>query len=360
MAEPAPAAGANPPVVAPDELTKHGWPPPEKELETWMMNTVKEGDAGARFLRTMLQMNPAYGTYLQTDPDLVSVVAMFSKRIKTKVSQYDTPANIPPTILTQPLCELVWRVVGYVMHSVVELEEEANMPVPKEASGMIRMLLHTNTTLSNKLNESRRTYLKELSEHRDKQRRISKVAAAAVANLTEQPIMFFEPLEYILDETTKDFIRESVVERIKLEMRQAFANNDDNSEMQKYIDELETQLEAMKAEMKNIKAANNRMEAQMASYKEKDESQREEIRTLKEGNKEKDKTLAERDQEIQKLKDEILNKNNRIKHLETKLGEIPAPSTANEVEVQFDDNTEEMEQMRQKNCHARRGQQEDV
>jgi len=202
-------AAAEPGVVVPpvvQDEPKSAWPPPEEQLEKWMMNTVKEGDSGAKFLRSMLQMNPAYGTYLQTDADLVNVVAMFSKRIKTKISQFDTPANIPPAALNQPLCEMVWRVVGYVMHGVIELEEEANMPVPKEASGMIRMLLHTNTQLSNKLNELRRVYLKELSEHRDKQRRISQVAARAISNLQEQPIMFFEPLEFVLDETTKDFV----------------------------------------------------------------------------------------------------------------------------------------------------------
>merc|ERR1719487_2296678 len=105
------------------------------------MNTVKEGDPAAKFLRSMLNMNPAYGVYLQTDEDLVNVVFMFTKRIKAKLSQFENLGSVPPMALTQPLCELVWRVVGHVMHSVVDLEEEANMPVPKEASGMVRMLL---------------------------------------------------------------------------------------------------------------------------------------------------------------------------------------------------------------------------
>eukprot|EP00438_Fugacium_kawagutii_P000060 Skav215906 [mRNA] locus=scaffold1542:166807:168680:- [translate_table: standard] len=43
---------------------------PEKaELERWLMNTVKDPDPGAMFLRQVLQMNPAYGGYLQSDKD---------------------------------------------------------------------------------------------------------------------------------------------------------------------------------------------------------------------------------------------------------------------------------------------------
>eukprot|EP00913_Durusdinium_trenchii_P029322 g27489.t1 len=43
---------------------------PEKaELERWMMNTVKDPDPGAMFLRQVLQMNPAYGSYLQSDQE---------------------------------------------------------------------------------------------------------------------------------------------------------------------------------------------------------------------------------------------------------------------------------------------------
>merc|ERR1711977_140412 len=96
------AAAAPPPAEAPSggggadtnqsDADKGKWPPPEEQLEKWMMNTVKEGDSGAKFLRTMLQMNPAYGTYLQTDQDLVNVVLMFSKRIKTKIAHFEAPS----------------------------------------------------------------------------------------------------------------------------------------------------------------------------------------------------------------------------------------------------------------------------
>jgi len=335
-ADPAAAAGAN------------AWPPPDETLEKWMMNTVKEGDPAARFLRTMLRMNPAYGAYLQTDSDLVNVVQMFSKRIKTKISQFESPAHIPPQALTQPLCEMLWRVVGYVMHGVVELEEEANMPVPKEASGMIKMLLHTNSSLSNKLNELRRVYLKELSGHRDKARRISDTAARAVENLKEQPIMFFEPLEFILDDTTKDFVRESVVERLKLEMRNAFQTNDDNAEVTKYIEELEEANEALKEEVKTCRATINRLENQNQTIGDREKKQAEELRNQKQQNEEKTKLLAELEAKVKQMEDDINKKNARIEHLEGKLGEAPTVITETVKEIQYADNSEEMEEISSK------------
>merc|ERR1719181_2591656 len=146
---------------------------------------------------------------------------------------------------------------------MIELEEDANMPVPKEAAGMVKMLLHTNTQLSNKLNDMRRVYLRELALYRDKEREITKTAERAIATLQEQPIMFFEPLEFVLDETTKDFVREAVVERIKLEMRTAAMNSDDNAEMTRYIEELETEVDHLKSELKTVRASNNRLEEQM-------------------------------------------------------------------------------------------------
>jgi len=339
-----------PPAVAhsPDEIEKGTWPPPEEQLEKWMMNTVKEGDTGARFLRTMLQMNPAYGTYLQTDTDLVNVVHMFSKRIKTKISQFDSPSNVPPQILTQPLCEMVWRVVGFVMHGVIELEEEANMPVPKEASGMIRMLLHTNSQLSAKLNDLRRVYLKELSAHRDSQRNVSKIATRAIANLHDQPIMFFEPLEFVLDETTKDFVREAVVERMKLEMRTSAMNSDENAEMTKYIEEIEKELDDLKNELKTLRANNNRLEEQMKTMGVREEKTREDLKFHRTANEEKGKQIVEMEETIKKLTGDIGQKDKKIAFLEGKLAEGSSAAAEVKTEVQYADNSEEMEELSQK------------
>merc|ERR1712203_469405 len=93
------------------------------------------------------------------------------------------------------------------------------LPVPKEAAGQVKMLLQTNVVLSKKLNEMRREYLRELSRHRDQQRKLSESSLRALNALQEAPIMFSEPLSYVLDETTKAFVKEVVEEKIKLEQR---------------------------------------------------------------------------------------------------------------------------------------------
>lgn len=181
------------------------------------MNTVKDNDAGSSFLRTLLQMNPAYGAFLSSDKDLASTVQLFAKKVKAKVQTSESP--IRPTSLYEPLCEIAWRVVGLVLHCILEHEDPNVLPVPKQAKGQLRMLVQTNLELSQKLCDMRRAYLKELSWHRDRQRFLSEQATKAVAALHEYPVMFFEPLEFVLDASTKNFVREVVEERLKLDIK---------------------------------------------------------------------------------------------------------------------------------------------
>ncbi|CAJ1453933.1 unnamed protein product [Effrenium voratum] len=61
-------------------MTDAEWPE-KAELERWLMNTVKDPDPGAVFLRQVLQMNPAYGSYLQTDKDVRDVMRCHAMRL---------------------------------------------------------------------------------------------------------------------------------------------------------------------------------------------------------------------------------------------------------------------------------------
>jgi len=227
--------------------------PPALELEQWMMNTAKDGDRAASFLRRVLNMNPGYGQYLTHDEELSGIVQLFAKRFRQKILQAETP--IQPATLWQPICEVVWRVVGLTLHSVIEMPDgqAQNSPVPKEAAGQVRMLLQANLELSNKLNEARRSYLRELSCHRDKQRKLSGATRRAVESLHEHPVMFFEPLQYVLDETTKEFVKEVVEERLKLEMRTGFTSDEANAEVAHHIDDLEQTLKLKEAEMRQLR-----------------------------------------------------------------------------------------------------------
>mmetsp|Transcript_64059 Transcript_64059/g.111651 ORF Transcript_64059/g.111651 Transcript_64059/m.111651 type:complete len:1175 (+) Transcript_64059:78-3602(+) len=240
--------------------------PPPVELEKWMMNTAKEKDRGAAFLRRMLRMNPAYGQHLAEDEDLTEIVQVFAKRFRQVISGAEFP--LKPATLYKPLCEVIWRVVGHVLSSLFEFTDGQNndLPVPKQATGQVKMLLQSNIDLSNKLKEARRTYLIELTEHRDKQRHLSEQVQRAVESLREQPVMFYEPLEYVLDETTKDFVRLVVEERLKLEMRAGYKTDEANAEMAGYMHDLEVKIVKKEAELKQLrmtaaKAEKDRREA---------------------------------------------------------------------------------------------------
>lgn len=207
--------------AADDGRDKSLWPE-QTELEKWLMRTAKDADDGATFLRKMLQMNPAYGAFLVEDESLSGIVQNFAKRFRNKIlgSELQSLRNDPSgKILYEPLCEVSWRVVGHVLSGILELEEGVDHPVSKEAVGQVKMLLNTNIALSKKFNEMRRAYLRELSVYRDKQRHLDEQKLAAINSLQEDPIMFYEPLEFVLDETTKAFVNEVIEERLKLGMK---------------------------------------------------------------------------------------------------------------------------------------------
>lgn len=186
------------------------------------MNTVKDPDPGAVFLRQVLQMNPAYGSYMQTDKELVGIVQLFAKRLRARMMAANGP--LTPNSLYEPLCEMTWRITGHVLHAVLNVDEsldENGLPVPKEPQGQVKMLVQTNMELSRKLNLMRRDYLRELTCHRDKQRSISDEAQEVLQDLQEHPVMFFEPLKFVLDDVTKEFIKLVVEERVKLDQKGA-------------------------------------------------------------------------------------------------------------------------------------------
>ncbi|CAK0870278.1 unnamed protein product [Prorocentrum cordatum] len=270
------------------------------------MNTAKEADAGAVFLRRMLNMNPTYGSYLSGDQEIAGIVQLFAKRFRAKIMQAEAP--IQPATLYEPLCEVVWRVIGHVLHSIVDLEDVENSPFPREAVGQVKMLLQTNVELSKKFNEMRRAYLRELSEHRDRQRELSQKQKDLLHDLKEEPIMFYEPLEFVLDEATKDFVREVVEERVKLGFRASAAKKMAGGENE--VQDLD--VEELQAALKQ--ALNDAKQLRIAHAKEMDKSKRSEdaLRRAKdEMELERRKTegvrlqLEEAQKEILDLKDEI-------------------------------------------------------
>lgn len=326
------------------DLTDKGEWPAQGELEKWLMNAARDTDASATFLRKVIQMNPSYGAYLATDEDLAGIVQLFAKRFRAKILSHDNAVqklrdDTLGKLLYEPLCEISWRIIGHVFHIMMDLEDSENLPVPKEALGQIRMLLNTNVTLSKKFNDMRRAYLKELCAHRDRERVISKRAQEALASLQEDPVMFYEPMDFILDEGTKQFICEVIEERIKLDMEpksevkaQVEIEPEDGEDPEKakmYAEMRKLRTEAAKNEAMAEKAA---MECEMA---------RKELEKIK-------ALLGQKDSDIEALKQEVQNlqkqRNELTKRLQQDTGkevpetvvEVSRPEKVTEKEVVID------------------------
>eukprot|EP00927_Polykrikos_kofoidii_P028124 TRINITY_DN24609_c0_g1_i1.p1 TRINITY_DN24609_c0_g1~~TRINITY_DN24609_c0_g1_i1.p1 ORF type:complete len:1123 (+),score=229.05 TRINITY_DN24609_c0_g1_i1:103-3471(+) len=213
--------------------------PPATELEQWLMGAAMDFDTAATPLRRLVNANPGYGAYLASDKDIAGVVQLFAKRFRKRIQDAGGAGGLQLEVLYRPLCEVMWKSVGLVLHSLEQIDAESaergepagmTAPVSREARGQLRMLLQTNEDLSIQLSDLRRAYLKELSEHRDRQRRLSLQTQTALQSLEEQPIMFYEPLNSLLDQTTKDFVRGVVEERMKLEMHGNFAHEETDKE----------------------------------------------------------------------------------------------------------------------------------
>jgi len=147
-----------------------------------------------------------------------------------------------------------------------------------------------------KLSEARRAYLRELTEHRDKQRQLSVKAQRALASLQDSPVMFYEPLNTVLEEPTKDFIRQVVEERLKVEgqglMREekplepTDADGDYDEELAKEAHrdavEAEKELALVKQEMKQLRMTSAReADARKRSQETEQRAQQEAAEALK-------------------------------------------------------------------------------
>eukprot|EP00927_Polykrikos_kofoidii_P026575 TRINITY_DN23639_c0_g1_i1.p1 TRINITY_DN23639_c0_g1~~TRINITY_DN23639_c0_g1_i1.p1 ORF type:complete len:1262 (-),score=208.80 TRINITY_DN23639_c0_g1_i1:135-3545(-) len=153
-----------------------------------------------------------------------------------------------------PVCEVVWRVVGHIFHTIVELKASTKFPVPEVALGQIRMLLQTNDELSRQLKQSRREYLRELVMLRERERLRSQRVQRAVQTLRDDPVIFYEPLSYVLDQTTKDFVREIVEERVRLEIRKEEPPPATPADEESDLEEADPELIRVRAENRQLRA----------------------------------------------------------------------------------------------------------
>lgn len=272
--------------------------PEASQLEKWLMFASQGGDRSAQILRKVLLMNPAYGAYMMSDEDLSEIAMAFAKRMRTKIMTLNGPMT--NMTLMPDLCEAIWRTVGYVLHTILVLEDNQALPLPEMATGQVRMLLRSNEELSRQFNRARSQWLKELSNLRDQQRRISARAQRALDSLQEEPIYFYEPLSYFLDDTTKEFIGKTVEERIKMEMKRAEPQEDQHQLMEnaRQLEELERHLRSQEAEMRRLRNDAAKFEAEARRFED-------QLRRLKMESDQARKNYLQKEQEVENLTAEI-------------------------------------------------------
>eukprot|EP00928_Gymnodinium_smaydae_P035728 TRINITY_DN25096_c0_g1_i1.p1 TRINITY_DN25096_c0_g1~~TRINITY_DN25096_c0_g1_i1.p1 ORF type:complete len:1066 (-),score=289.96 TRINITY_DN25096_c0_g1_i1:153-3350(-) len=248
--------------------------PGKTEMEQWLQTAAMDADTAAVALRRLVQAHPGYGGFLAVDEDIHNLVTTYSKRFKKRINEVGTA--IQPEGLYRLLCEVLWKGVGLVVESLEPTASAASATsvLPAEVRGQLRMLLQTNEALSSQLNELRRDYLRELSGHRDRHRRITLKTQHALNSLNEEPVMFYEPLNSLLDETTKDFVRMVVEERMKLEMKSNPMEVSHEDELANSLAESDAQVEKLSQELRRQRSltakevdARKLLEDQVARYK---------------------------------------------------------------------------------------------
>jgi len=236
---------------------KGQWPQPP-ELERWLIRACEDGTHSSMILRQVLRQHPSCIPFMSNDEELAGIVTLHAKRVRSKIpTEQGQPLPPGPEIFYQPLCEAIWQALGMMLHTIGDLDGAKRMPTSEEAKGQVRMLLQANATLNSKLNDTRRQYLRELQLYRDKERTIGASTEKAIASLdlaiSNNPVLFWDPLEAVLDETTKQFVRDTIEERMKLEMQTAFGDNDRNAEAAGQLEALEQKIADMEAELKGAR-----------------------------------------------------------------------------------------------------------
>lgn len=231
--------------------TANVWPG-KLELEAWLHNIAIGEGAGSETLRKLVITNPGFGAYLTEDADITGFIESFAVRFRAWF--LETPKPIQPERMYKLLCEFVWRHIGLMLESLDKISSTGASL--RSATGQLKMLLQTNEDLHQTLSVARRAYLKELTRHRDAQRTLSAPIQRVLAGLQEEPVMFYDPLNSFLDETTKEFVRSVIEERVKMESRNALiAPRMVDESVDAEISELNQQLEKLEQELKKAKVA---------------------------------------------------------------------------------------------------------
>lgn len=207
-----------------------------RDLASWLREAAgsdSEGAEGAEgddefgeqhargAVRHLLRSHPAWPKFLSAEPALVQLAERIARRLRhlpimDQGATEGSSVHNPRLRTLWIVCECVWHTMGLL----VRAQQSKAVPGSEEEDALqkqISTLSHTTAELRLRLSECRRAYLLELTELRAKCRRLDGADAADIEEVTRgEPVMFFEPLDYLLDGPTKAFVHAAVEERLKL------------------------------------------------------------------------------------------------------------------------------------------------
>lgn len=205
-------------------------------------------------LKSLLERHPAFAQLLAKSPELRSVIENGAEELLPQ--SLDTSNGVASSHVMWTLCTCIWQGISVLLES---LSRKFPGDVAS-ASEQLRFLMQSNNDLRSQLANCRRDYLRELTELRERCRRIDPHDEEALRQLLqEEPVMFFEPLDFVFEDTTKQFIRDTVEEKLRLLMLKGLGKGSKRKADCEKVDKIEadasaSRLRELEAELAILRA----------------------------------------------------------------------------------------------------------
>jgi len=188
-------------------------------------------------LRDLLEVHPAFAQTLAKSPELRSVVESGTEAI---MQPLNASGSVSATRVLWTVCNCTWQAISVVISGLCGQTPSAGAPLELQ----MRHLSEVNDNLREQLAKCRRDYLREVTEVRERSRKMEQHLEVALTEvLYQEPVMFFEPLDFVFDDVTKDFVRDTVEEKLRLLMMKGWRKVSDKEleELRSRVAELETE-----------------------------------------------------------------------------------------------------------------------
>lgn len=229
-------------------------------------------------IKHLLDAHPALAHLFAKNAELRSAIETAAETITSSLS--DDGSSVSATRVLWTMCSCVWRSLSIVVGDIcvghrAPASLAATSPSPQRAQAdpavvdaspstkwiaplwptldaHLRYVLQANDELRATLAKLRRDYLRELTALRERCRRLDAPLEEALTTLLdEEPVMFFEPFDFVLDDSTKDFVRDTVEEKLRLLLLKGWrkVGDDELETLHKRIEELEVENTNLRAEL---------------------------------------------------------------------------------------------------------------